>query len=86
MTELPGKEPDMPARISVGKLTTGHTVINNKQKTGNVNLGNKTTEQNILTLIIQCGKQIAIVLSPTPEGLALLIRRRVSGAACRVFD
>ena len=86
MTELPGKEPDMPARISVGKLTTGKSVINNKQKTGNFNLRDKMTGQNILTLVIHCGKQIAIVLSSTPEGLALSIRRRVSGAACRVFD
>lgn len=49
MTELPGKEPDMPARISVGKLTTGKSVINNKQKTGNFNLGDKMTGQNMLT-------------------------------------
>lgn len=86
MTELPGKEPDMPARISVGKLTTGKSVTNNKQKTGNFKLRDKTTGQNILTLVIHCRKQIAIVLSSTPEGLALSIRRRVSGAACKVFD
>lgn len=63
MTELPGKEPDMPARISIGKLTTGKSVINNKQKTGNFNLRDKVTTQNILTLVIQWRKQIAIILS-----------------------
>lgn len=86
MTELPGKEPDMPARISIGKLTTGKSVINNKQKTGNFNLRDKVTTQNILTLVIQWRKQIAIILSFIPEGLALSVRRRVSGAACRVSD
>jgi len=56
MTELPGKEPDMPARISVGKLTTGKSVINNKQKTGNFYLRDETRGQTILTLVIHCGK------------------------------
>lgn len=59
MTELPGKEPDIPARISVGISTTGKSMINNKQKTGNFNLRDNTTEQNILTLIVHCGKQTA---------------------------
>lgn len=43
MTELPGKEPDMPARISVGKLTMEKSMTNNKQKTGNFNLKDKIT-------------------------------------------
>lgn len=85
MTELPGKEPDIPARISVEILTTGKSMINNKQKTGNFNLRDKTTGQNLLTLAVHCGKQIAVALSSTTEGLALSIKR-VSGVSCRGFD
>lgn len=43
MTELPGKEPDMPARISVGKLTMEKSMTNNKQKAGSFYLKDKIT-------------------------------------------
>lgn len=43
MTELPGKEPDMPGRISVGILTVEKSMINNEEKTGNFSLTDKVT-------------------------------------------
>lgn len=52
MTELPGKEPDMPARISVGKLTMEKSMTNNKQKVGNFNLKDKITRVDIFFPVI----------------------------------